>query len=160
MFDWIGNGISMELSTFIINVILIVRHLIQRHRMKRSLLTAAGRQEWVRIYHLNFFRCVISRMDSFDPYKISFVILQHRSVKLCIQLIAIALLYVIGWIPYSIIVLIQMFQYSDRLAYILSSFFAYLPYLQSLLLPYVCILFMPEIKKKFFALFTSSARLC
>ena len=68
------------------------------------------------------------------------------------QLIAIALLYVIGWIPYSIIVLIQMFHYYERLAYILSTFFAYLPYLQALLLPYACILFMPEIKEKFFAL--------
>lgn len=73
-------------------------------------------------------------------------------MKLCIQLIGIALLYVIGWIPYSIIVLIQMFQYSERLAYILSTIFAYFPYLQALLLPYACILFIPEIKDKFFAL--------
>ena len=45
-----------------------------------------------------------------------------------------------------------MFRYSERLAYILSTIFVYLPYLQALLLPYACILFIPEIKEKFFAL--------
>lgn len=49
IFDWIGNGISMELTTFFINVIVTVRHFIQRYRMKRSVLTAAGRRQWVRI---------------------------------------------------------------------------------------------------------------
>ena len=45
-----------------------------------------------------------------------------------------------------------MFQNSERLAYILSTVFVYLPYLQSLILPYLCMLFIPDIKQKFFAL--------
>ena len=48
MFDWVGNGISMELGTLLINIILVIRHLIQRYRMRRSILPAAGRQQWVR----------------------------------------------------------------------------------------------------------------
>ena len=50
MFDWIGNGISMELGTLLINIVLIIRHFIQRHRMKHAVLTAAGQQQWVRVY--------------------------------------------------------------------------------------------------------------
>jgi hypothetical protein len=48
MFDWVGNGISMELGTLLINIILIIRHLIQRYRMRHSMVTTAGRQQWVR----------------------------------------------------------------------------------------------------------------
>lgn len=71
------------------------------------------------------------------------------------QLLGIAMMYLLAWIPYSTIVLIQMFQSSEQLAYILSTYFAYVPYLQSLLLPYVCILFIPSIKEKFLALFAT-----
>lgn len=61
MFDWVGNGISMELGTLLINIILIVRHLIQRYRMRRSILTTAGRQQWVRdIFHLLSVLCILS----------------------------------------------------------------------------------------------------
>ncbi|UJR24708.1 hypothetical protein I4U23_006082 [Adineta vaga] len=122
LLDWIGNGISMEMTTLFINIILIIRHFIQRHRMKKAILTAAGRQQW------------------------------GRSVRLALQLLAIGMAYIIAWIPYSIIVLIQMFQNSERLAYILSTVFVYLPYLQSLILPFLCMLFIPDVKQKFFAL--------
>ena len=61
------------------------------------------------------------------------------------------MLYIICWIPYSIIVIMQISRSSEYLAYILSTFFAYLPYLQAILLPYACIMFMPEIKEKLLA---------
>ncbi|CAF1320036.1 unnamed protein product [Rotaria sordida] len=123
LFDWVGNGISMEMTTLIVNVIVTIRHFIQRYRMKRAIITADGRRQW------------------------------NRSVKLAAQLIAIGMIYVVGWVPYSIIVLIQMFQSSQNLANILSRFFAYLPYFQALMLPFVAILFMPEIKERLFTLF-------
>ncbi|CAF3953876.1 unnamed protein product [Rotaria sp. Silwood1] len=123
LFDWVGNGISMELTTLIVNVIVTIRHFIQRYRMKRAILTVDGRRQW------------------------------NRSVKLGAQLIAIGMIYVIGWVPYSLIVLIQMFQSSQELVDILSRFLAYLPYLQELILPFVAILYMPEVKGKLVALF-------
>jgi hypothetical protein len=49
LLDWVGNGITMEMTTLIVNVVLIIRHFIQRHRMKRSIVTAAGRQQWVKL---------------------------------------------------------------------------------------------------------------
>lgn len=53
LFDWVGNGISMEFTTFIVNVIVTVRHFIQRDRMKRAILSADGRQQWVILYNNN-----------------------------------------------------------------------------------------------------------
>jgi hypothetical protein len=47
LIDWMGNGIAMVMITFIVNVILILRHLIQRHRMRRAVITADGRSQWV-----------------------------------------------------------------------------------------------------------------
>ncbi|CAF3408344.1 unnamed protein product, partial [Rotaria sp. Silwood2] len=122
LFDWVGNGISMEMATLIVNVIVTIRHFIQRYRMKRTVLTADGRRQW------------------------------NRSVKLGAQLIAIGMIYVIGWVPYSLIVLIQMFKGSEELADILSRVLAYFPYFQELILPFVAILYMPEIKGKLIAL--------
>lgn len=49
LLDWVGNGMSMECTTLIVNIILIARHLIQRHRMKRAIITAEKRQQWVNI---------------------------------------------------------------------------------------------------------------
>ena len=49
MLDWIGNGVIMQFGILII-VLLIARHPLQRHRMKQVILTAARRQEWVRIF--------------------------------------------------------------------------------------------------------------
>ncbi|CAF3175622.1 unnamed protein product [Rotaria sp. Silwood2] len=121
LFDWVGNGISMEMATLIVNVIVTIRHFIQRYRMKRTVLTADGRRQW------------------------------NRSVKLGAQLIAIGMIYVIGWVPYSLIVLIQMFKGFEELADILSRVLAYFPYFQELILPFVAILYMPEIKGKLIA---------
>lgn len=47
LLDWLGNGVSMEFLTLFINVILIVRHSIQRFRMRRLVITADRRQQWV-----------------------------------------------------------------------------------------------------------------
>ena len=65
------------------------------------------------------------------------------------QLLAIALPYMIAWIPYCTIVTLQIFQNTEQLAYLLSTLFVYFPYIQVLFLPYICILFIPEIKQKF-----------
>ena len=54
LFDWIGNGICMEMVTLIVNVVLIVRHLIQRYQMRRIILTAAGHHRWVGRFSLPF----------------------------------------------------------------------------------------------------------
>lgn len=59
----------------------------------------------------------------------------------------------IAWIPYSIIVLIQTFYNTEQLTFLVSKILVYLPYLQSLMLPFACILFIPEIKKKIFSIF-------
>jgi hypothetical protein len=61
--------------------------------------------------------------------------------------------YILAWYPYSIIVLIQVFDKAEQLAIILSTYFAYTPYLHSLLLPYSCILFVPEAKRTVFNFF-------
>jgi hypothetical protein len=53
-YDWFGNGIAMQLTILLVNITLIVRHLVQRHRMKRAIITADGRQQWVR-------QCLFSR---------------------------------------------------------------------------------------------------
>jgi hypothetical protein len=49
LLDWVGNGACMNLTTLLVNVMLIVRHLIQRHRMKRMIITADKRNKWVLI---------------------------------------------------------------------------------------------------------------
>jgi hypothetical protein len=54
----------------------------------------------------------------------------------------------VGWIPYSTIALIQIFANSQLLAYLLSTYFTFIPYLQTLSLPYICLFFMPNIKNK------------
>ena len=68
---------------------------------------------------------------------------QRRSARLVAQLLPVGVLYMLAWYPYAIIVLIQTFKKSDELAMILSTYFVYIPYLQSSLLPFSCILFMP-----------------
>jgi hypothetical protein len=63
-------------------------------------------------------------------------------------LLSVSLLYMVGWIPYSTISLIQIFANNQLLAYLLSTYFTFIPYLQTLLLPYICLFFMPNIKNK------------
>jgi hypothetical protein len=53
----------------------------------------------------------------------------------------------ISWISYSIIIIIQIFNNTKQLEDLLSVFFVYFPYLQALFLPFICILFIPEIKR-------------
>lgn len=60
----------------------------------------------------------------------------------------------IAWIPYSTICVIQIYHYSEQVEYILTTFFVYLPYIQALFLPYICISFVPDMKHKFCVLFT------
>jgi hypothetical protein len=62
------------------------------------------------------------------------------------QRLAIAVICMTAWIPYSIIVLIQMFASTPELGQLMSSYFVYLPYFQALMLPYACIFFLPELK--------------
>ena len=47
LLDWVGNGICMEMLTLIINLLLIIRHLLQQHQMKRMILTVDRRQRRV-----------------------------------------------------------------------------------------------------------------
>jgi hypothetical protein len=70
------------------------------------------------------------------------------------QLLSVAILYMIAWIPYSLTAVITIFNKKEQVEDLLSTFFVYLPYLQALLLPYICILFIPDIKQKFLSLFT------
>jgi hypothetical protein len=53
MIDWLGNTSCSVIIIFLVNVILIVRHAIQRRRMKGTVITAHRRHQWVRV--LRFF---------------------------------------------------------------------------------------------------------
>jgi hypothetical protein len=48
LIDRLGNVLCAVFFTFIINLILIIRNVMQRHRMKRSIITARRSQQWVR----------------------------------------------------------------------------------------------------------------
>ncbi|CAF4240001.1 unnamed protein product, partial [Rotaria sordida] len=64
--------------------------------------------------------------------------------------------YIIGWIPYTTIGLIQIFENTQELSYLLSTYFVYVPYIQTLFLPIICLLFMPDMRHKLHSLFTES----
>jgi len=49
LIDRLGNVLCVILVTFVINLILITRHIIQRHRMKGCIITTNRKQQWVRI---------------------------------------------------------------------------------------------------------------
>jgi len=66
------------------------------------------------------------------------------------------MLYAIGWIPYTTIGVIQIFEDTQQLGYLLSTIFVYIPYIQTLLLPIICLLFMPDIKQKLCTIFIES----
>jgi hypothetical protein len=76
-------------------------------------------------------------------------------VKLIVQLFSISSLCVIGWVPYGVVSTMLMIRSTEQLSYLLSTFFIYLPYVQTLLLPHICFLFIPDIKRKFLTLFAS-----
>nr|ACD54750.1 GQ-coupled rhodopsin-like protein [Adineta vaga] len=115
LINWIVNVLCVVIFTFVINLILIIRHVIQRQRMKKSVFVAGRNQQW-----------------------------------LIIQLLAVSLLYIVGWIPYSIISLIQIFVNNKLLFNLLSTYFTFIPHIQTILLPYICLLFMPNVKQKMY----------
>jgi hypothetical protein len=135
LIDVIINAMGSVWTTFIVNIILITRHVVQRRRMKRSVIPAKKSQEWVRFY--------------FSHYTFLFIFIKRRSLKLSIQLLSISLLYLISWMPYATIGLIQIFKNTPFLTYLLSTFFIYLPYCPVLFLPFICLFSMPDIKRKF-----------
>ncbi len=76
-------------------------------------------------------------------------------MKLSVQLFSISTLCIIGWIPYGVVSIMQIFADTSLLDYILATFFIYLPYVQTLFLPYAGLFFMPEIKQKFYKFVSS-----
>jgi hypothetical protein len=52
--DWMMNVVVVLLITCTFNIILIVCHFQQRHRMKRSIVTTGKSRQWVRIISLFF----------------------------------------------------------------------------------------------------------
>jgi hypothetical protein len=73
-----------------------------------------------------------------------------------VQLFSISTLCMIGWVRYGIVSINQMFHNTKSLTYLLSTFFIYSPYAQTIFLPYACLFFMPEIKKKLILIWRSS----
>jgi hypothetical protein len=134
MIDWGFNVGFVLLITCVVNIILIFSNIHQRDRMKRAIITARKSQEWVK------------RIESF--FIINSFLFQRRTMKLSVQLFPISTLCIIGWIPYGVVSTMQIFINSDLLKYLLSTFFIYFPYAQTLFLPYICLLFMPDTKKK------------
>ena len=47
-YDWFGNGVVVQTTTLVVNVVLVIRHLIRRHRLKRVIISTNRRQQWVR----------------------------------------------------------------------------------------------------------------
>ena len=74
-------------------------------------------------------------------------------MKLSVQLFSISSLCMIGWVPYGVLSTMQMIRYTDFAGYLLGTYFIYFPYAQTLFLPYTCLLFMPNIRRKFIEAF-------
>jgi hypothetical protein len=55
LIDRIGNVLCVVFFTLILNLILIIRLIMQRHRMKRCIITANRSQQWVRTMMSFFF---------------------------------------------------------------------------------------------------------
>ncbi|CAM2729134.1 unnamed protein product [Rotaria socialis] len=126
MIDWGTNVVLVLLVTCFMNSFLIIYNVKQRFRMRGSIITADKSQQW------------------------------RRTMKLSIQLFSISSLCVIGWVPYGVVSTLQIFSNTDLLTFLLSTFFIYFPYVQTSFTPYVCLLFIPEIKKKFRSTLQSS----
>ena len=47
LIDWIGNVLGTVSITFIVNIIVIYRYLIQKHRMRNALHQINRNQQWV-----------------------------------------------------------------------------------------------------------------
>jgi hypothetical protein len=143
MIDWGFNVGFVLLITCVVNIMLIISNIRQRDRMKRAIITARNSQQWVKKS-----RIVFLMINSF--------LFQRRTMKLSVQLFSISTLCIIGWIPYGVVSIMQIFADTPLLDYILATFFIYFPYVQTLFLPYACLFFMPEIKQKFYNVFSSS----
>ena len=76
-------------------------------------------------------------------------------MKLSVQLFSISSLCMLGWIPYGILSTMQIFFYTPIAASLLATYFIYFPYVQTLFLPYSCLLFMPKMRRHFSNLFYS-----
>ena len=48
LIDWSMNVALVLVITCIVNVVLIIRNIEQRHRMRRTIITARKSQQWVR----------------------------------------------------------------------------------------------------------------
>ena len=46
-YDWFGNGMTMQFIIMSVNAILIIRHAVQRSRMKKMIVTVDRRRQWV-----------------------------------------------------------------------------------------------------------------
>jgi len=75
LIDWIRNGISMEMTILFVNIIVIVRHLIQRRAMKHSILTNDKRRQWVNLvfylksdFFFSFFCIKLNSVDQLNYY--------------------------------------------------------------------------------------------
>jgi len=94
--------------------------------MKRCMIQAKKSQAWVRIPFYSSHNIFL------------YIFLKRRSLKLSIQLISISMLYLISWMPYAILGLLQIFENIV--------FLTYLPYCPVLFSPFICLLSMPNIK--------------
>ena len=64
LFDWLFNGIFIDTVILCVDIVVITRHIIQRRRMKRVIITADARQRWVR-YHFHITICA-KRIQLYD----------------------------------------------------------------------------------------------
>ncbi|CAF0966319.1 unnamed protein product [Adineta ricciae] len=128
LIDVFIHGILSVCIIFIINLTLILRHIVYIYRRKQRAIQIKKSHHW------------------------------RRSIKLTAQLLTISILYLIVWIPYTTVVFLQMYNNTPFLTYLMSTFIVYLPYIMFFSLPFLCLLAMPDIKKKFFGLVDSPPR--
>jgi len=70
-----------------------------------------------------------------------------KNWKMIIQLLGIAIVYTIVWLPLSIISLISVFHYNENSTESIADHFYFLTYLCEMSVPIVALLFWPEIMK-------------
>jgi hypothetical protein len=70
-----------------------------------------------------------------------------KNWKMIIQLLGIAIVYTIVWLPLSIISLISVFHYNENSTESIADHFYFLIYLCEMSVPILALLFWPEIMK-------------
>jgi hypothetical protein len=55
LIGWTGNMLSNVFIIFIVNIIIIIRHLMQKHRMKRVIISINRNPQWVKLLKENVF---------------------------------------------------------------------------------------------------------